>query len=1098
MDHRPTLTANDHWQADANPAEVLQDLLTELTDASTEVTPNTIDDFVSRYPQHEAAIRKMAPAVLAMNCFIQFQGERSANSQVPRQLGEYRVIRQIARGGIGIVFEAEQLSLSRRVALKILPFAALYDATQVARFRNEALAAARLRHPNIVSVYEVGLDQGTHFYAMELVRGQDLSRLLARPCGSPDLSSCDLDKLPQVAKSTITLPTSIKKRSRFAAELGLQIASALAYAHREGVIHRDIKPSNLILDDYGKLWITDFGLARLQSESGLTASNHVLGTLKYMSPEQAAGDLSQVDHRADIFALGVTLYELVTCRPMRVASTPQELLRQTLAGLPPGFGPEKSQVARDLQTIISCCTAREPQDRYQSATDLAYDLESFLQHRPIRATSPGWTERSLKWCRHNPTITVSCATSLVVILMLGASFFWIFKERSNLDLEKRLREQQASQLEDELLRTRNDQYVSNIHLAFNYWKSGLIAEMRDQLALAVPADNEVDLRGFEWHYLKALVDSILKPIGRHEGMAYYVEYVPGTPDCFVTAGDDGLRIWKDGKQLNFIDQTPLGSQWIDFSSDGTQMLSASGKQVILWDTTSWKVVNSFQCELVALAAEFVHGQENIVIVERPEGLPDPTNSIVRLVDLRTGKDLWRDDQMEKLPDVDLAEGVAIASNMNLVIIAYSDGEVRVRDLSTGTLLSSVHVESGVGCVACSPSEKWLAIGSKDGMTSIRPLASKLGAEVLAFKAASNGISSLQYFDDRHLVAASHDGTVAHYRVSPQDAAPIAELDKRFQFEFPLWACRLDENEYLHLATVDRAGHVSVRSRHAEDVQNPMLSSTHDFSKGTAEQKRSYASSSHVFGVSSDSDYAVSHDFVDTLFIWDLHTNEYVRELTVSEMRKSAPTIPAGIQISHAGFLPKSRRILINLEGRAFVVFDTESGDCGPWLSASHAVKSYSPPAFQPYGNWLAMTKAEYGDTRTLVFDSQNVVREIVNGVRHVTWGHDGSYLIQDRTTGDFTVTDVRSWEDTRQFVGSSFAQPAISPDGRTLATSDEAEIILLSLPSGREMLRIPLRTANPNSLHFSNHGTRLTAEYIENQNASQAVWTLAPFVKLSP
>ncbi|MCA9261698.1 MAG: serine/threonine protein kinase, partial [Planctomycetales bacterium] len=240
-----------------------------------------------------------------------------------QRLGEFDLVREIGRGGMGVVYEAYQPSLQRRVALKTLPFTAGDDVKHIERFRNEAQAAAQVHHPHIVPVYAVGEDRGVHFYAMQLIEGQSLAAMLielraqhamsesdaaatARP-GPPEERPAEEEAL-WCASSVTSLRAAAADHVAAVARLGMQAAHALHAAHDYGVVHRDVKPSNLLLDDAGKLWIADFGLARCREQAGLTQTGDIVGTMRYMSPEQACGAAGRIDHRTDVYSLGVTLY----------------------------------------------------------------------------------------------------------------------------------------------------------------------------------------------------------------------------------------------------------------------------------------------------------------------------------------------------------------------------------------------------------------------------------------------------------------------------------------------------------------------------------------------------------------------------------------------------------------------------------------------------------------------------------------------------------------------------------------------------------------------------------------------------------------------
>jgi serine/threonine protein kinase len=267
-------------------------------------------------------------------------------AEAPAQLGDFRIVREIGRGGMGVVYEAEQLSLKRKVALKILRFGAATDAEAMRRFQREAETVAALHHTNIVPVFAVGCEQGVHYYAMQYVEGRGLDAML------------------ESAKQEGRLPAAME-----IARWGLQAAEALAHAHQRGVIHRDIKPSNLLLDLEHTVWLTDFGLAKRVDEVTLTVVGALLGTPRYMSPEQASTVGQPIDQRTDIYSLGATLYELSTGRPAFDADTPRAVLAQIVHAEPVPPRQLRRDLPRDLETIILKCMAKEPARRYATAQE---------------------------------------------------------------------------------------------------------------------------------------------------------------------------------------------------------------------------------------------------------------------------------------------------------------------------------------------------------------------------------------------------------------------------------------------------------------------------------------------------------------------------------------------------------------------------------------------------------------------------------------------------------------------------------------------------------------------------------------------------------
>jgi serine/threonine protein kinase len=361
----------------------------------------------------------------------------SVSSIRPEQpLGDFRILREVGRGGMGVVYEAVQLSLGRRVALKVLPFASALDPRQLQRFRNEAQAAAQLHHPNIVPVYGLGYDRGIHYFAMQFIEGRTLAEIiedLRKQPPSPDRQSSYARFLGKNEKSPAPAPRSPHHYFAAIARFGLQAAEGLEHAHQLGMVHRDIKPANLMIDSGNEVWITDFGLARCRSDQDLTRSGDVVGTLRYMSPEQAKAWPGVVDHRSDIYSLGITLYEALTLEPAFASRDRAVLLSQLYWGEPKAIRARNPAIPVELETIVQKAMARDPARRYASAQELADDLQCFLEHRPIKARRPTFRERSLDWAwRHRQLVSTAVGVLLlsVIGLLTASGLLWQEKERT--------------------------------------------------------------------------------------------------------------------------------------------------------------------------------------------------------------------------------------------------------------------------------------------------------------------------------------------------------------------------------------------------------------------------------------------------------------------------------------------------------------------------------------------------------------------------------------------------------------------------------------------------------------------------------------------
>jgi serine/threonine protein kinase/tetratricopeptide (TPR) repeat protein len=440
-----------------------------------------IDMFSEQYPdiaeelRHCLAglelVRHAAPGIGDPDALHQgFVFEANGPSQ---SLGDYRLLREVGRGGMGVVYEAEQLSLARRVALKILPFAAVLDPRHLQRFKNEALAAAHLDHPHIVEVYGIGCERGIHFYAMRFIDGVTLAEVIAENRSQkPEVRSQKEDERGAVPEdsSLITLHSSLpadtvpvvraalstvnslspKERFRRVAELGVQAAEALEHAHQTGIVHRDIKPSNLMLDERGKLWITDFGLARNIADASMTMTGDLIGTLRYMSPEQAESRNAILDHRTDIYSLGATLYELATDRPVVEGQERAQILREIAETDPTPPRKHTPAMPADLETILLKCLAKEPSARYSTAKALAEDLRRFLEQKPVVARRPRLFDTLVKSARRHKVVVTATAIVFATLVAGIVGTTWQAIRAQHAEEQAKERYQQARRAVDEM------------------------------------------------------------------------------------------------------------------------------------------------------------------------------------------------------------------------------------------------------------------------------------------------------------------------------------------------------------------------------------------------------------------------------------------------------------------------------------------------------------------------------------------------------------------------------------------------------------------------------------------------------------------------
>lgn len=463
-------------------AELLDSLATEFLDRYRNGERPSVAEYAEAHPEIADDIRDLFPTIAQMEGFkveVERPSQSGAGPTPPRgrlgmeQLGDFRIIREVGRGGMGVVYEAEQTSLGRRVALKVLPLLSTLNPDLIRRFQREAKTAGRLHHANIVPVFGVGESHGFHYYVMQMIDGIGLDSLIDEKfptasaadqpveakqldlttdnCPSQDgtvaesrarqqpketppasegptaqfavpseyadlaVSEVDAADIPTIDEQVPQPPTAEPQQLdlRRIIHIGVQAADALHYAHENGILHRDIKPGNLLLDKGGALWVADFGLAKAIETDDITASGNIVGTVRYMAPEALQG---KADGRSDVYSLGVTLYEVLVGRRAWQQTERTQLIQQIFnSGLIPLRKVEPS-LPRDLETVIMKATARDLPNRYQSAAEFAHDLQNILDDRPITARRISPLERLWRWSRRNPVVSSLTAVSGVLLI----------------------------------------------------------------------------------------------------------------------------------------------------------------------------------------------------------------------------------------------------------------------------------------------------------------------------------------------------------------------------------------------------------------------------------------------------------------------------------------------------------------------------------------------------------------------------------------------------------------------------------------------------------------------------------------------------------
>jgi WD40 repeat protein len=1022
------------------------------------------------------------------------------------RIGPYKLMQKIGEGGMGTVWRAEQPSLDRTVALKLVRAGIEASPAELQRFRGEAEAVAHLDHPHIVPVYEVGEDQGRHYFSMKLVEGGSLAQ----------------------AVQGGGWPVAGKEAGRRAARLVARVARAVHHAHQRGILHRDLKPANVLLEwRAGDVsppmpYVSDFGLARrVERDSGLTQSGMIVGTPAYVAPEQASGRRDGVTVAADVYGLGAILYELLSGRPPFQGSSVLEtllLVREAEPARPATFNPA---VDRDLETICLKCLRKEPGRRYASAAGLADDLDRWLKGEPIVARPVGRPERAWRWCRRNPVATGLLA-ALLLLVSVATGLILVAREReqeaearreavsknerleeANQRAERNEQEARTAEKQTEVARREAAQmrYSRQVELARQEWEKGevvrsqeLLEEVRP-LAVVMGGGKEP---AFEWRLLRRLTQW-------HRQVALYghangVSGVSFSPDGTRLASAGGVvtvREVQTGREvLTLRNEEGLYGTW--FSPDGQRLATLRGGELVkIWDARTGQELLTLREKGATLSALCFSpdgqrlagvGMAGPLLVwdartgQRLLAAPTRMNGIVsicfstdgqrlacgcgnggfpceaRVWDARTGEHvltLWG--------HTDGVADVCPSPDGRWLATAGRDRTVRVWDARTGQELRTLwgHTDEVIR-VCFSPDGKRLASASHD--RTVRVWDAWTGQELFALHGHVNGVGCVSFSPDGQLLASgSIDRTVRVWdaRTGQQETTTRSDLGEVRR------VCFSPDSQCLAYAVADGpGGEVRLWDPRTERVLRTLLREKRangwDDAKGAS-----------AVCFSPDGQRVAAGCTDAKVRVWEARTGREV--LTLRE-----PT-PGVVTVS---FHPDGQRLATAHNDGTVIVWDARTRqEVRTWRAKMGGL--IQDACFSPDGKWLASAAAK--DPTVKVWDAQTgeerlTLRGHKDEVFHVSFSGDGQRLASASEDGTVKVWDAQTGQELLSLQGNTRRpwRTCFSPDGKRLATSNwEGVVQLWDAQTGQELLSLRGHRSDVESLCFSPDGQRLASADID-------------------
>ncbi|MGO9469305.1 MAG: protein kinase domain-containing protein [Isosphaeraceae bacterium] len=1045
-------------RADALLATVAEDYLERLRAGARPA----ISEYTRRYPEFAERIEELLPALGLVEVFK--PGSRDATGSLAAgtvsgsevaldRLGDFRILREVGRGGMGVVYEAEQESLGRRVALKVLLPNRLLDGKLIARFEREARAAARLHHTNIVPVFGVGESDGVRYYVMQFIRGMGLDRVLdeirhvegrspspatghgrasrhdepgvaeiarslesgqfgppIEPEPEPDLGRRDeTAEAKPAAASTLALAgkpdrTMVRDSAgayfQSVARIGLQVAEALAYAHEQGTLHRDIKPSNLLLDAHGTVWVTDFGLAKAAADCDLTHTGDVVGTIRYMAPERFAG---RCDARSDVYALGLTLYELLAKRPAFAAGDRNALLREVTQSQPVRLSRLDRAIPHDLETIVFKTIEKDPGQRYASAAALAEDLRRFLSDRPIAARRARLAELLLRWGRRNPVVaglttlvflllaTVAAVASIMAVQInkrAGAEFL---ARRGAVWANAKLQETQKT-LERTL-------YATRLYAAQSAWEAGNVRLCRDMLDAARPQQpGAADLRGFEWHYWRRRFRPAIRALVGDERAVSSVAVSPDGSRVAAGGFDGTVRIWNanTGEPLLRLAGREIVHS-VAFKDDGTQLAAAGGDRTVrIWSTADGRLQRTL----------FGHSGRVWSVAYAPDGsrlASAGADGTVRLWDSASGASLF----VER-GQLLVNHNVTFSPDGRRIAAATEERAITIWDVASGKAWLTFRFDKAVAARRLAPPLIWCIRFSADGNS--------------LFANCSGPDGLLEWY-------------VGNEPQPPTDRVRFIETFNSYRSSLRVVAFDLGRSGTI--SRLDSDGMIRIDSK-----GDGALAITLDLA----------AAGTRSLALSADGSRLVTAGPGPRVTVWDTRPNPSVRTFEEAEsagITAFPPSSAASIALS-----PDGRRVACAGGAMPITVRDVEDGRV--LLSFGGGSVSIQTIAYSPDGRYIASGGS---DKLVHIWDAAHGRERLTlkghgASVGRVAFSPDGTMLASSGLGGLVRNWDVAS--GTLRFRiehDASASVVAFSPDGAMIASDGFRRLLLTDARGGWTLRR---------------------------------------------